>query len=148
MNRGGGQEDVLGLEDFLKDTIWSPWPCPRGLQVLQKALSSAEDNIIFCFVEIGPRSWLFFIFVWEHARDFEETLRRPFFGECLNFAENLRFFWVKTFFLKKLAGCVLGPWPWPRAFSGPWPREGLSSENWSLCYWRKFFLHVYSYHVL
>ena len=44
--------------------------------------ASAEDSTSFWFVENGPKSWPFFSFSFF------------FFGERLNFAENLRFFCV------------------------------------------------------
>ena len=40
-----------------------------------------------------------------------------FFGDRLkNFCEDLFFFFFFFFFWRALALCVLGPWPWPRAF--------------------------------
>ena len=53
-----------------------------------------------------------------------------FFGDRLkNFCEDLLFF----FFWRALALCVLGPWPWPRAFLS------LSSERLSLALASDFF---------
>ena len=49
------------------------------------------------------------VFLW---RSLEKFLRRPFFfvgNRLKNFCEDL-------FFLESTRACVLGPWPWPRAF--------------------------------
>ena len=57
-SRGGVLEDVLGLEDVLKDTFWSPWlwpwprrsspwPWPRGLKSSKIGLSSARGQQYF-----------------------------------------------------------------------------------------------------
>ena len=57
-SRGGVLEDVLGLEDVLEDTFWSPWPWPRrsspwpwpwprGLKSSKIALSSARGQHYF-----------------------------------------------------------------------------------------------------
>ena len=58
--RGGVLEDVLGLEDVLEDTFWSPWPWPwprrsspwpwpwpRSLKSSKIALSSARGQHYF-----------------------------------------------------------------------------------------------------
>ena len=49
MIRGGVLEDVLGLEDVLEDTFWSPWPWPwpRSVRSLKIALSSARGQHYF-----------------------------------------------------------------------------------------------------
>ena len=85
----------LGLEAS------SPWKlaCPR-----------LEDSAIFWIIKILWSAWKIF---W-----------KTFFCEdrLKNFCEDLFFFeiawkmFVKTFFLESTCACVLGPWPWPRAF--------------------------------
>ena len=60
LTRGGVLEDVLGLEDVLEDTFWSPWPWPwprrsspwpwpwpRSLKSSKIALSSARGQYYF-----------------------------------------------------------------------------------------------------
>ena len=78
-----------------------------------------EDRTVFWFVKNGPMSWPYLFFVLEHAKDLMETLWKPFFfhfgedqdfrknlrlafffGEGLNFSENSRCFWAKTFLLE------------------------------------------------
>ena len=105
--------------------FWSPWPrrsspWPRGLKYSKIGLSSGSrtalffDLLKFCgalekffgkrfFVEIAWKIfvktlfiYLFFFFFW---RSPEKFLWGPVF-----------FFWRGT------CACVLGPWPWPRAF--------------------------------
>ena len=44
ITRGGVLEDVLGLEDVLEDTFWSPWLWPRSLKFSKLALSSARGQ--------------------------------------------------------------------------------------------------------
>ena len=55
-SRGGVLENVLGLEDVLEDTFWSPWPWPRrsspwpwprGLKSSKIGLSSAWGQHYF-----------------------------------------------------------------------------------------------------
>ena len=57
----------------------SPWRWPRSLQVLENALSLAENSTTFWFVESGPRLWPFFFFVLEHARNFAIIYKNLFF---------------------------------------------------------------------
>ena len=45
--RAGVLEDVLGLEDVLEDTFWSPWPWPRSLKSSKTSLSSARGQHYF-----------------------------------------------------------------------------------------------------
>ena len=45
--RGGVFEDVLGLDDVLEDTFWSPWPWPRGLKSSKIGLSSTRGQHYF-----------------------------------------------------------------------------------------------------
>ena len=100
VNRGGVLEDVLGLEDVVEDTIWSPWPWPRRSSPRKLACPQLEDSTIFWNVKILWSAWKI---VWKTF----------FSGDRLkNFCEDLFFF----FFWRALALCVLGPWPWPRAF--------------------------------
>ena len=65
--RGGVFEDVLGLEDVLEDTFWSPWlwPWPRSLKSL--AFASKPQVLENCPV-LGSRTALFFEqlkFLWK-----------------------------------------------------------------------------------
>ena len=91
----------------LEDTFWSPWPWPRrsspwpwprGLKSSKIGLSSAWGQHYFLkcwnFVE-HLKHFLENVFLW---RSLEKVLWRPFF------------------FLESTCACVLGPWPWPRAF--------------------------------
>ena len=57
LTRGGVLEDVLGLEDVLEDTFWSPWPWPRSLKRL--ALASKLQVLENCPV-LGSRTALVF----------------------------------------------------------------------------------------
>ena len=70
-------EDVLGLEDVLEDTFWSPWPWPRrsspwpwprSFKSSKTGLSSARGQHYFL------NSWISL----ENARNFAENLRAPF----------------------------------------------------------------------
>ena len=119
--RGGVLEDVLGLEDFLKNTFSSPWPW--SLKSSKIALSSARGQHYFWTVEISM----------ENARNLAENLQRPFFWfpqveiAWKKFFEDL-FFWdclkknfEDLFFLENTCVCVLGlgletVCPWPRNF--------------------------------
>ena len=65
--RNGVLEDVLGLEDVLEDTFWSPWP--RSLKSSKIGLSSARGQHYFWTVEISL----------ENARNLAKSLQRPFF---------------------------------------------------------------------
>ena len=97
--------EVLGLEAS------SPWPWPRSLQVLENDPSSVENSTIFWFVKNGLSSWPFFAS--------PEISRR-----ICDFCAKI------FFFLRILARCVLGPWPWPRALLSLASRESVSE---SLC---------------
>ena len=72
-----------------------------------------EDSTIFWIVKILCSAWKIFwkmFFRGDRLKNFCEDL---FFGDRLkNFCEDLFFF----FFLESTCACVLGPWPWPRAF--------------------------------
>ena len=76
-SRGGVLEDVLGLENVLEDTFWSPWPrrsspwpwpWPRSFKSSKIALSSARGQHYFL------NSWISL----ENARNFAENLRARF----------------------------------------------------------------------
>ena len=131
VTRGGVLQDVLGLEDVLEDTFWSPWPWLRSLMSSKIALSSARGQHYFWTVEISL----------ENARNLAESLQRPFFG-FLKWRSPEKNFW-RPFTLEKYfwrpfcfwfrrtlafvslasRGSVPGlgleiflcPWPWPRA---------------------------------
>ena len=103
--RGGVLDDVLGLEDVLEDTFWSPWPWPRrsspwpwprGLKSSQIGLSSARGQHYFLNCKILWSAWKIF---W-----------KTFF--CGGQPE--KFLWRPFLFLESSCACVLGPWP--RAF--------------------------------
>ena len=69
-----------------------------------------------CIVSYNSSKLFIFKIMLENARNLAENLRRPFvfvsFGDRLkNFFEDLFFSFWSTF-----CACVLGPWPWPRAF--------------------------------
>ena len=127
-NSGGVLEDVLGLEA----TFWSPWrwperssPWPRSLQVLENALSSAEDSTIFWIVKMG-HGHDFFTSSWRTP----ENLWRPFFFDNVwNFAEIFLFLTRLLLFWKTLARCSTrsqgGRGPPPPQF----PIENATSEN-------------------
>ena len=91
--------EVLGLG--LEASSPRKLTCPR-----------LEDSSIPWNVEILWSAWKIFwktFFSGDRLKNFCEDLF--FFGDCRkNFCEDLFFFW------RALALCVLGPWPWPRAF--------------------------------
>ena len=109
---GGVLEDVLGLEDVLEDTFWSPWP--RGLIVLENwPCPRLEDSTIFWIVKI----------LWGARKIFWKTF---FCGDRLkNVCEDLFFFWRALALVSLVLGLGL-------EHSCPWPRECLSSERLSL----------------
>ena len=83
----GLEGQVLGLGLGLEASSPRKLACPR-----------LEDSTIFWNVKILWNAWKIF---WKTF----------FSGDRLkNFCEDLFFFW------RALALCVLGPWPWPRAF--------------------------------
>ena len=151
-NRGGVLEDVLGLEDVLKDRFWSPWPWPRrsspwpwprGLKSSKIGLSSARGTALFFGkLKFCWSAWKIFwkaFFRGDRLKNFCEDLFFFFFffffGDRLKkFCEDLFFF----FFLESTCALgVLGPWPWlssipvlglesvcPRK-GCPWPWPGI-----------------------
>ena len=106
-NSGGVLKEVLGLED----TFWSPWRWPqrsssgpRSLQVLENALSSAEDSTIFWIVKMGHGHDFFYV-ILKNARKFVKTF---FF---LTTSEILRkiFCFLRDYFFSEntCASCAL-----------------------------------------
>ena len=84
----------LALASKVKSLALALASSPRKL-----ACPRLEDSTIFWNVKI----------LWSAWKIFWKTF---FSGDCLkNFCEDLFFF-----FWRALALCVLGPWPWPRAF--------------------------------
>ena len=131
---------LLGFEDVLEDTFWSPWPWPRRsspwpwprrLKSSKIGLSSARGQHYFL-------NCLNFV---ERLKNFLENL---FFGDRLIFFSFffLEIAWkifVKTFFFWRalaLVSLVLGL---GLEHSCPWPRECLSSERLSLALASDFF---------
>ena len=82
---------------------------------------------------------IFFSTSWSTQETSQKLLKTFFFENVKNFAENLRNFWVKIFFLKttcKIVSLVLENFC-------PWPRERLSSRSRSLL-WLRIFLCSWS----
>ena len=96
----------------LEDTFWSLWPWPRGLSPRKLAFPRLEDSTIFWNVKILWSAWKIF---W---KTFFSGDRLKNFCEDLFFLEIAWKIFVKTFFFffESTCACVLGPWPWPRAF--------------------------------
>ena len=92
----GLEGQVLGLEASSPRKL----ACPR-----------LEDSSNFWIVKILWSAWKIFwktFFCGDRLKNFCEDLF--FFGDRLkNFCEDL-------FFMESTCACVLGPWPWPRAF--------------------------------
>ena len=113
--RGGVLEDVLGLEDVLEDTFWSPWP--RGLKSSKIGLSSARGQhyVLNClnFLE-RLKNFLENVSLW---RSPEKFLWRPFFlGGALalvSLASSIPVLGLESVCPRK--GCPWS-WPWPRIF--------------------------------
>ena len=102
--RGGVLEDVLGFEDVLEDTFWSPWP--RGLKSSKIGLFSA-------------RGQHFFLNRWSFVDRLKKILEGVFYWRKTE--KNFELF-------DNTCPCVLSPWL-GLEHSCPWPREGLSSEG-------------------
>ena len=66
---------------------------------------------------LGSRTALFFEFL-NFVKRLKQFLKTFFCGDRLkNFCKDFFFFWRSpNFFLESTRACVLGPWPWPRAF--------------------------------
>ena len=98
----GLEGQVLGLEASSPRKL----ACPR-----------LEDSTIFWIVKILWSAWKIFwktYFRGDRSKNFCEDLFFFFF-----FLEIAWKIFVKTyffFFLESTCACVLGPWPWPRAF--------------------------------
>ena len=99
LSRSEVLEDVLGLEDVLEYTIWSPWPrksspwpWPRSLQVLKNALSWAREQHYFLTCWKWAKVMTNFASSWWTPESLQKTLWRHFF-----LWRALEFFW--TFFL-------------------------------------------------
>ena len=133
----------------LEDTIWSSWPWPRSLQVLENALSSARGQhyLLTCW------KWAKIMTNFVYSRRTPESLQKNFWrqffslrmleisGKFTKFrSEDLLFiylfFWRTpkisfffSFFLNhfRVVPLVLG-----LEHSCTWPREGLSSVGLSL----------------
>ena len=120
LSRSEVLEDVLGLEDVLEYTIWSPWarksspwPWPRSLQVLKNALSWAREQHYFLTCWKWAKVMTNFASSWWTPESLQKTLWRHFFlwraleffwtfflfffGRRRNFSENLRTVGAKTF---------------------------------------------------
>ena len=120
--RGGVLEDVLGPSRTSSRTHFEVLGLGLEGQVLGLGLEASsprklacprlEDSTIFWIIKILWSAW--------------KILWKTFFrGDRLkNFCEDLFLFFeiawkifVKTFFFSEsTCACVLGPWPWPRAF--------------------------------
>ena len=105
---------------------WSPRgrPWPRG-HILKSLALASRPQVLENWPVLGSRTALFF-----ELLKFCEALEK-FFGKRF-FVEIARKIFVKTFFfrrspkkflwrpfffyLESTCACVLGPWPWPRAF--------------------------------
>ena len=138
--RPGVLEDVLGLDDVLEDTFWSPWswprrsspwPWPRGLKSSKIGLSSARGQHYFLncwnFVERLKNFFGKTFFCGDRQKNFCQDL---FFWDRLkNFCEDLFFFgehlplcpWslalassIPVFGLERV--CPRKCCPWPRIF--------------------------------
>ena len=147
--RGGVLENVLGLEDVLKDTFWSPWP--RSLKSSKIALSSArgqhyflnrwnfvgkrqkprgkfaETFFLFSQVEIAWKTFLKTFFAWK-------IVLKTFFLRSpeKNFEDLL--FWRTLVPVSLVLGLErVCAWPWPRIFLCPWPWPRALCPRLHLC---------------
>ena len=111
---------------------WSPrgrpWPRgrPRG-QILKSLALASRPQVLENWPVLGSRTAVFFELL-KFCGALEKFFRKRFFVEIAwkifvktffffgdrlkNFCEDLFF----SFFLESTCACVLGPWPWPRAF--------------------------------
>ena len=123
-NRVGVLKDVLGFED----TIWSPWPWPRILQVLESAwCPRLEDSTIFWLVENEPRSWPILFCLEERQRASEKNFQDIFFWRTLELSRKFTNIWSEGLFLEITSSLC----PWSLALSIP----VLSLERVFLCPW-------------
>ena len=131
--RGGVLEDVLGLEDVLEDTFWSPWPWPRRSSPRKLACPRLEGSTIFWIVKILWSTWKILwktFFCGDCLKNFCEDLFFFFFWDRLkNFCEDLFFFFFFFWRALALVSLILGL---GLEHSCPWPRECLSPERLSL----------------
>ena len=100
------------LKNSTNKQRWSPpgcsWPRGRPRGHILMFLASKPQVLENCLV-LGSRTAVFF-----------ELLKvcgapEKFFGKRF-FLEIVLKFFLKTFFLESTCTCVLGHWPWPRAF--------------------------------
>ena len=158
-------------DEVLEDTFWSPWPRRSSpwswsLQVLENAMSSAEDRLFLNLLKMGPKVMTIFFFVLEHAKELAqiyEDLFLFFFENvwisrkiCDNFVQKPFFFWFYFILMTPKISRKICHLFARRHFFGdhllvvslvlglehscPWPREGLSSESRSLVSVFFFFL--------
>ena len=92
---------------------WSSWGrfWPRG-QILKSLALASRPQVLENWPVLGLRTALFFELL-KFCGALEKFFGKRFFcGDRLkNFCEDLFFF-----SLESTGACVLGPWPWPRAF--------------------------------
>ena len=106
---------------------WSPRgrPWPRG-HILKSLALASRPQVLENWPVLGSRTALFFELL-KFCGALERFFGKRFFcGDRLkNFCEDLFFFYgdrlikiCEDFFfsLESTCACVLGPWPWPRAF--------------------------------
>ena len=123
-SRGGVLEDVLGLEDVLEDTFWSPWP--RSLKSL--ALAS-RPQVLENWPVLGSRTAVFFELL-KFCGALEKFFGKRFFVEIAwkLFVKTFFFFWRALALVSLVLGLGL-------EHSCPWPRECLFSERLSSWPW-------------
>ena len=146
--RGGVFKDVLGLEDILGETIWSPWPrmsypWPRSLQVLENAPSSARVQQYFLTCWKWAKVMTNCVSSWRTPESLRKSFWRFFFSwRTLELSGKFTKFWIEDLFFLEITSAlcpwslalasnipVLGLewvrpqkgclWPWPRAFCPP-----------------------------
>ena len=118
--RGGVLEDVLGLEDVLEDTFWSPWPWPWP----RRSSPWPWPRVLENRPVLGSRTALFFELLkfcgalekFFGKRFFVEIAWKIFLKTFFFWRSPKKFLWRLFFCLESTCACVLGPWPWPRAF--------------------------------
>ena len=96
-NRRGVLEDVLGHEDVLEDTFWSPWPWPR------RSSPWPWPQVLENCPVLGSRTAIFFELL-KFCRSPEKKFWKTFFTE-----ERLKNLFEDPFFLGgDTCACVLG----------------------------------------